>query len=271
MISNPVSPPIPAHLSDSIQERLSTYALAASVAGVSLLALAAPSDAEIVYSPADASIHPGQTKLLDLNHDGIADFEFQDRFYNTSFGGGRGWLSVSPANANNEIWGHSVYGMQLASALQAGILVGPSGIFYPNGRVMVSDESNAGIPNIFYPGSCAWGWANVKNRYLGFKFVISGETHYGWARFTTSCVVDTLQVFGTLTGYAYQTVPNRPIITGLTHDPNEIEAIQASPATSSTLFNEPASLGRLAQGASGLTSLRKKNEELIPVRVTEAR
>jgi hypothetical protein len=42
----------------------------------------------------------------------------------------------------------------------------------------------------------------------------------------------------TLTGYAYETVPNKPIIAGKTKGPDVI-----------TL--EPGSLGRLAQGSPG--------------------
>ena len=42
----------PASLSLSVHHRLNMYALAASAAGVSLLALAPPSEAEIVYTKA---------------------------------------------------------------------------------------------------------------------------------------------------------------------------------------------------------------------------
>ena len=248
----------PANLRESLHQQLSVYALVASAAGVTLVASAQPSEAEIVYTPANASIEAGQTKLLDLNHDGIADFKFQDQQYRTSFGGGRAWLSVLPSLPANQIWGHSVYQMQLASALLPAILVGASGIFYPGGRVMLSVNSDAGRPDIFYDGSCAWGWANVKNRYLGMKFVINGEIHYGWARFSTGCDVETINVFGTLTGYAYESVPNRPIITGLTHYPRENET---EPVTESAPSAEPASLGRLAQGESGLIFWRKTSEK----------
>ena len=38
-------------LSDSVHQQLNAYALAASAAGVTLLALSQPSDAKIVYTP----------------------------------------------------------------------------------------------------------------------------------------------------------------------------------------------------------------------------
>lgn len=40
-----------AELSDSLHHRLNSYALAASAAGVGVLAVAQPADAKIVYTP----------------------------------------------------------------------------------------------------------------------------------------------------------------------------------------------------------------------------
>jgi hypothetical protein len=41
----------PARLSDSLHHRLNVYALAASAAGMGLLALARPAEGKIVYTP----------------------------------------------------------------------------------------------------------------------------------------------------------------------------------------------------------------------------
>jgi len=51
-------------------------------------------------------------------------------------------------------------------------------------------------------------------------------------------------VSATLTGYAYETIPGKAIITGKTHGPDVI-----------TL--QDASLGHLARGASGLSAWRQ--------------
>ena len=48
----PQPPKTPSKLSDSVHHQLSLYALAASAAGVGVLALAQPADAKIVYTPA---------------------------------------------------------------------------------------------------------------------------------------------------------------------------------------------------------------------------
>ena len=69
---------------------------------------------------------------------------------------------------------------------------------------------------------------------MGLRFDIKGQSHYGWAHLQNVTVVG-----GTLTGYAYETIPNKPIITGKTKGPDVI-----------TL--EPGSLGALAAGAARL-------------------
>jgi hypothetical protein len=107
----------PSRLSPSSQRRLS-YALAATAAGVGALALATPSEAEIVYTPTNVRI-PHRLKL-DLNNDGIADFELM----NTSFGNGGAQL-VAPVVHGNKVVGFGSY----ASALVPGVTLGSGGPF----------------------------------------------------------------------------------------------------------------------------------------------
>jgi hypothetical protein len=77
----------------------------------------------------------------------------------------------------------------------------------------------------------------VRNRYLGLKFVVHGKVHYGWARFSVTLAHHRQydDVSGTLTGYAYETVPNKPIIAGQITGPDVITV-------------QPETLGRLARG-----------------------
>jgi len=56
---------------ESFNKRLQLYSLAASAAGVSLLALGQPAEAKVVYTKADTPISPNSTVLLDLNNDGV--------------------------------------------------------------------------------------------------------------------------------------------------------------------------------------------------------
>jgi hypothetical protein len=60
----------------------------------------------------------------------------------------------------------------------------------------------------------------VKNRYLGVMFKIKGKIHYGWARLSVQ-VQFPLTITATLTGYAYETIPNKAIIAGKTKGPED--------------------------------------------------
>jgi len=104
-------PRTPSNLSESLHHQLNSYALAASAAGVGMLALARPAEAKIVYTRTHKSITPNHTIPLDLNHDRTTDFRFKDiHFTTTAFGfSHRGTLSILPARHANEIQGYSKY------------------------------------------------------------------------------------------------------------------------------------------------------------------
>jgi len=250
-------------LSEAVHQQLNMYALAASAAGVGVLVLAQPAVARIVYTPANKDILPHSTIHLDLNHDGIVDFNFKDFRTTNSFGSGTGRLSILPPQQKNEIWGHSVSGRAYASALPAGVRIGGKNHFLPRAAMMASSRNNQGPGSSFHTsGVCTGAWANVSNRYLGLKFVIKRETHFGWARLQVICPYASAMVAATLTGYAYETVPNRPIVTGKKTGPEE-----AVPAAGQDRWGvglralQPATLGRLALGAEGLVAWRRGKED----------
>ena len=90
-----------------------------------------------------------------------------------------------------------------------------------------------------FEGPWANGGEGVKNRYLGLRLIIKGKIHYGWARLNVKVTLAP-SITATLTGYAYETIPNKPIVAGKEHGEDE------------------ATLGRLAQGASGVAARRHK-------------
>ena len=215
-------------LSESLHRQLNSYAVAASAAGVSMLALAQPGEAKIVYTPAHQKI---TNFHLDLNHDGVTDFLLSatSRF---SMATAIFALYVSPLDRQNEVWREGNY----ATALPAGARIEAG--FPRGGRVMIHNTYTINNASTKFNGPWANSGKGIGNRYLGLKFLINGKTHFGWARFKVvpghsgymNC---------TLTGYAYETIPNKAIIAGKTQG------------------NEDATLGRLAQGASGLSALRE--------------
>jgi len=251
--------PIPRPLgnfSEPLQQRLNAYALAATAAGVGMLALTQPAEAKIVYTPAHKVINLGSKVAIDLNHDGKADFNFQESFFTTTSVGENHSivLAAFPAHKGNDIWGMNNH----ASALAAGVRVGPKGQFSYGKRAMATDFYADGTGG---SGTCAGPWNNVKKHYLGLKFVIKGKTHFGWARLDVSCVTtfSNHQVSGVLTGYAYETVPNKAIITGKTKGQDaEARVEYLAPATLTAPGHE-ATLGTLAMGSPGLSVWRRKD------------
>ena len=61
------------NLPKQIGKQVNLYALAAGAAGVGIMALAEPAEAEIVYTPTHVNIAPNRIVGLDLNHDGSVD------------------------------------------------------------------------------------------------------------------------------------------------------------------------------------------------------
>jgi hypothetical protein len=66
-------------------------------------------------------------------------------------------------------------------------------------------------------------------------------------------------VSATLTGYAYETIPNKPIIAGKTRGTDEVSGVEhPSPASFSAADSEPATLGLLAMGSPALSIWRRR-------------
>jgi hypothetical protein len=262
-----------AHLSESVRHQLNMYALAASAAGVGVVALAQPSEARIVYTPAHNTIKVHQHYNLDLNHDGMTDFALvlkTTRGESTSFDT---LLALSPKENAVVGRGYSTRGRgPLAYALLGGVVIGRKQPF--PGKLMAIAGAVVGFS--VYAGQWldrSWQRGHLKNRYLGLKFQIRGKTHYGWARLN---VVSTHRSItsATLTGYAYETIPNKRIIAGKTKGPNDSTFNSDSlsglddPGPGAYLTNpildtpQPASLGMLAVGAQGVPLWRRKETAL---------
>jgi hypothetical protein len=233
----------------TLEGKLLAYAVAASAAGVGVLAMAQPSLAKVIYTPGNVPVVEGGPLLaLDLNHDGIAEFSFRNNFY-SSMGLGAASLAVIPTQAANEIFGVQSQGKQCAVALPKGSKVGPKGKFGPTPSGAIMAYVDIGRAYAYCP------WFNVETAYVGLKFVVKGETHYGWARvkFVEPGSIPGGFNSATLSGYAYETVPNRPVITGQRTGTEKVTvAGDASPS--------PAGLGMLAKGAPGVELWRRLHQ-----------
>lgn len=242
----------PSSLSNSCRRRLDAYSLAAGAAGLGLLALAPPVEGKIVYTPANLPLMNQQQVFFDLNHDGINDFSFYGqsisrRSVSTFFFR----LTVSPAQQGNAIWGvESHEHASCAAALPQGTRVGPKRPFQANRIVLLDWSGGPDGGTAYCPLTGKTGIA-----YLGLKFEIKGQTHFGWAR------VKVLSIFPykvSLTGYAYETIANKPIVTGKTKGPGRSASLsQSAPAVINTPVRKPATVGMLALGWPALSIWRR--------------
>jgi hypothetical protein len=212
-----------AKLRESLEQQAAMYALAASAAGVSLLATAVSADAKVIYTKTNINLPVNTALPLDLNHDGITDFSLS--LTAGSYHSLGVFVIAEPAN---QVAGYCERLSQgcWASAIRPGARVGPRRRFGPYRDMLFGGCSST--CDGFGP------WDNVQHRYLGFEFLIKGKVHYGWARLNVS-VND--GAVGVLTGYAYETIPNKPLVTGKTKGPEVIK-------------RESTTLGHLASGAS---------------------
>lgn len=250
-------------LSQPLNRRLICYATAATAAGAGVLGLARPAEAEVVFTPAHATIGVRTGYVLDLTNNGTTDFILHGT---SSFNCSTFFSSVLAKPAlNNAVEGADYLGLNVAKALAAGHPIGSSQRFVNQGRNGVLMGAA-----IYSPGGGQYrgNWIHVVNRFLGLKFQINGENHFGWARLTVKLsLIAPMQVL--LTGYAYETQPNTPIIAGQEHGPDTrtlgAGRIEGGTSLSALLVahreRQPASLGVLALGAQGLSVWRREKRQ----------
>ena len=219
----------------NLEKNLAAYMAAAGAAGVGVLAVAPPAQAKVVYTPVNVTIGENSQYLLDLNHDGVNDFSFSHFAYGN-------WDHFYA----NGLAANRIFGNGSASALRFGVPIGPNGHFSHFGLIEKSGATS-GSNNDFGK------WLNVQNRYLGLQFSINGQTHYGWARLTVKS-----GIVGTLTGYAYETIPNKRILAGQTSGPEVAGVVKGEELLMPR--ERPQSLGMLARGADGLAIWRREEE-----------
>jgi hypothetical protein len=263
-----------ANLSESVHQQLNMYALAASAVGVGALALAQPSaEAKIVYTRVNKALNYGLT-TLDLNNDGTPDFGFCINDF-----GSEGTTSCVLAHHRG---GKAVFGRHPPSPFTQVVFIFPPAAESKRNRIWANAAGAYALPAGYNVGSklkftagakgmascfeatsstCGGNWFNALHRYLGLKFVISGKVHYGWARLNVTWNLSRRSA--TLTGYAYETIPNKPIITGRTKGPDDA-SIEEPNAALTMPTPDPATLGALAMGAPGLSIWRREEtQELI--------
>jgi hypothetical protein len=245
-------------LSSSLEKNLLTYAAAASAG---LIGLARSAHAEVIYTASNIPITQGfaggATTSLDLNKDGTTDFVFSNFSYFTH-GLGAEYLKVLPGQTGDAIVGIQIKSQRniTAAALPAGFEVGPGANFQSNSKGLHRAEIAFGSSQ----GLDSGGWLTVETAYLGLKFVVNGETHYGWARI--KLVGPGAFSSASIYGYAYESVPNQAILTGQSSGTAANQQVgETTPALVRSIDSKDKGLGMLAVGALAPPAQSRRSTE----------
>lgn len=199
-------------MNKELQKRLGKYTAAAAA-----LVGASGANAQIVYTDVNPDFaHPGNEigYGLDLNNDANFDFAMFSADTVVTSGARIRYTVIAPygtAAASNAIAGESPSGYDYALALNSGDMIDATlnWIAATNTMAYNVDSNNPYNEN----------WNGVTDKYLGLKFVVAGNTHYGWARLDVQAVADVW----TLKDYAYNGTPNGSITAGQMAGVNTME------------------------------------------------
>lgn len=173
-----------------LKKHLASYS---SIVGAAMLLTPVVSDAAIVYTdPGDTSSM--QNVSIDFNGDSTVDLLIK--------AGAQSGIAASDVKVpTGDVMGPNSIGdcsNHYGAAYGSGVTIGSAGIWDGN-------------PSNVLMYSAQGPWANASQKFLGVKFSIGGNVHYGWVRM--SCTAAPEYRF-TLHDYAYEDVPNTAILTG---------------------------------------------------------
>jgi hypothetical protein len=213
-----------------------------------MLAAVDASAAPIAFTNQNVEIGKDETYDLDLNLDNTIDFSFRNSLIDNGSSKNPGNLRVLdllPAPGNGFLQTGSPGVDQLAADATVGATL-------PKGTIYSTDPARLATVGDPIPKGPNWVGQTA---YLGLRFDISGQAHFGWAQLSVSGSqdIDCASVptgsmdcgaTATLLGWGYNDVAGESIAAG------------ALP----TAVPEPASLSLLAMGAAGLGALRARRK-----------
>jgi hypothetical protein len=240
-----------------VELHASLYSIAAAAAGVSALALAQPAVGEVVITnktiPIPLCFSSPCPVSIDLNKDGIEDFQFELTSHYSSRYSHVNRLTAKPLKGGGVVGSAGGAHGPYASCLLRGTKIGASAHFLTKADTI--EQSHFFFFSTLYSRSFYGKWgANQPNRFLGVKFQIKGATHFGWIRLTVT-TSSPGHISATINEYGYETVANKSLDAGLSGS-------SSSDIQTQEISHDGPSLGTLALGMDGLALWRR--DETLP-------
>ncbi len=196
----------------NLQSRLTRYTAAATA----VVGAVTGANAQIVYT----DVNPDETYdavegngpafgLLDLNNDQVLDFYVYSRDTTTANGLFKLTMVAPYGTLGNAVAGDAPSGYDYAFAMTSGTTIDAATAWIvpaSSGALSMALNIDGAFPYASY-------WANgVTDKYLGLKFFVAGNAHYGWARLDVTAEGD---VF-TIKDYAFNATPATGLLAGQT-------------------------------------------------------
>lgn len=176
---------------------------------------------------------------IDLNLDAIVDIQLWHREDTTQNDAA---IVVAPVNGSAALVGQVNGAFRYPSRIPAGGVIDQSAAFinvtWPPADTTVGWLADAGG----FIGSQWAGAAPNNTGYLGLRFKIAGNDHFGWMRLTVNPSTGIAPRAITVHEYAYESIPGASIAAG-------------------QIVPEPGGLGLLALGSAGLAAHRRRRRE----------
>ena len=216
-------------LCTSLEQQLRSYAVAASAAGVALLACVMPANARIICGRPGLLLQGNETFPVNPAKQQYAPFNLAQTWIY--------WTSCDQTSCFTHLWNRAFFTPNAAdanemlasnsfpAALPSGAEIGPSGRFGKGksyGLLFTYGNIGSGTVN-HHKGNFGFG----TNGYVGYKLLIAGKDHFGWARLGAE--LNQKKTTTKLLTFGYETVPGRALRAGACDELGQLSESQAAP------------------------------------------
>jgi hypothetical protein len=234
---------------DQLLRRLNGYAMAASAAGVALLACSNSAEASPVCGSLSVTLPYTETYAFNPAHQKQAPFNVAHTFNDlSSFTQSlqvRGFFTPNTPDAQVMA---STNG--LPTELASGAMIGPGGNFGKG-------KDYGLLFGYYYPSRFKGNFQPNQSGYVGFLFIESGQTHYSWLRLRIANLNGEFYPSLLLSEFGYESSPNTAITAGsCAGSGSSAESPSLSESMLATKAAGAPTLGALASGSQALPSWR---------------